>query len=217
MPAVQLWHLNLSVCGWLTDSLTSTATHTERLQLHVSCLIFPSAPIIFSPSFLQPGPLTPIITLKIIDRTVSPLCTFFLQDRRESFNWSKGFHRSESPIAWTFGESVYFLTIGLGGHGFLMAGRACASARARVCMFANWMNELICYRNEVKADRRPSGRPNRQDRKQGELWRQHNVLPVNVCVKQRPCNWAHTLLHAGFLFNWILWDSFLSFIPHMLL
>lgn len=50
------------------------------------------------------------------------------------------------------------------------------SARVRVCVFANWMSELICYRNEVKADRRPSGGPKQQDRKQGYLWRQHNVL-----------------------------------------
>lgn len=36
-----------------------------------------------------------------------------------------------------FWESLYFSTIGLGGHRFRMAECACASACMRVCVFAN--------------------------------------------------------------------------------
>lgn len=66
-----------------------------------------------------------------------------------------------------------------------MAECACASVCVRVCLFANWMNELICYRNEVKADRRPSGRPNPAAAAGQEAGVSLTSTQCSVCAKQR--------------------------------
>lgn len=175
VPAAQRWHLN--ACGWLTGSLTSTVTSSTDsawitvasgllllLLCQCSAVIFPSAPTLLFP-LLQPSSLTLIVSEKIIDLTISLLCTFSSQDggtllKNQMVYWSA------SPIVQTFGNHSTFQQLDCGAAD--LAECAC------VCLLIEWMSwsfiemslgqtgGLLVCRNS------------------------NTMFCVDVCVKQRP-------------------------------
>lgn len=137
VPAALCWHLNLSVCSWLTD-LHCNVNSTDAAPNAIASGLFLHLCFVVT--------LLPAATLMIIDVSISLLC---MCPHRTSLREKD------------FWEWVYFSITGLGGHWF---GSMCM-CKCGECVSTNWMNEMICYRNEVKADRRPSGQSNQESRK----------------------------------------------------
>lgn len=142
VPAAPRWHLKVSACGWLADLHGNTGN--------------PNAAPGPTTSATLPPPWGPIrhVThphrsslVKITSPVVFVLYSLPPSKVDRSSHWSEKVR--SHPDVWWIGllfqqldweDCGPWLTVHVGER-----------------VLANWMNELICYGNEVKADRRPSG------------------------------------------------------------
>lgn len=163
VPAAPHWHLKVSACGWLTDLRCNTGSTDTTPG--------PTASASLLCSHRRHQSSSPIIWFKNHQfGHIFFLVFFSSQDRgNHSVDWS--LYWSERPIAQTFGNLFTFSAIGLGRLQIRLSVHVGERA------FVNWMNELICYGNEVKADRRPSGQLNQLSRKC------HTMLCCWMCMQ----------------------------------
>lgn len=162
MPVAIRWHLKVSPCGWLADLHGNTGS--------------PDAAPGPTASAALPLPATSLIlTDHLLWRSSIRLYLFYgLSLRPMPIDCCID---SKRPIARRcLGIGLLFQQLDWEGCGLWL------SVHVGDRVFANWMNELICYGNEVKADRRPSGQQNQPSRKcRTVLSVDVRGSPSNVC------------------------------------
>lgn len=158
VPAAPRWHLKGSVYGWLADLHGNTGSPEATPGPAVSASAAATALL------LTDHPLW---------RSSIRLNLFYFLSLRPP--WIDGCIDPKRPIApRCLGFGLLFQQLDWDGCGLWLS----VHVGERVC--ANWMNELICYGNDVKADRRPSGQQKQPSRKCVEALQIHIFSPLHL-------------------------------------
>lgn len=166
MPVAIRWHLKVSTCGWLADLHGNTGSPDAAPGPTASAAL---------PLPAVPSATSLILTDHLLWRSSIRLYLFYgLSLRPMPIDCCID---SKRPIARRcLGIGLLFQQLDWEGCGLWL------SVHVGDRVFANWMNELICYGNEVKADRRPSGQQNQPSRKcRTVLSVDVRGSPSNVC------------------------------------